>query len=184
MDEIAERAEVTKRTLYKHFPSKIALFIHMFDLKLRKLEAKLASETGEDDAPDTALRRKIKALFRFTRKNEAFMRLYWMIDSREFEGQIPQELIERINGLTKRMLDDNQAAVEKALAGGAIISVEPLFLVHLLSAINKGIFIHSNKEKRLEIADIGPDKLFDTLLKILDKGLFVKPAAGKKRKLT
>lgn len=182
VDEIAERADVTKRTLYKHFPSKLALFIYMFDVHLLKLEKELSSsriKANSSSAKD--IKQNYRALFNFTLKNEKFMRLYWMIDSNEFEGEIPAELVDHVNKLTNRMLVINRSSVEKACSTGVIIDVNPILLVHLLSAINKGIFIHANKEKRFDVAEIKPRELFDLLLMILEKGLFTQTLKGGKK---
>lgn len=176
VDEIAARADVTKRTLYKHFPSKLALFTHMIDVHLLELEKDL-SALGQTVGPacGSDILKRFHALFNFTLKHEKFMILYWMIDSREFEGEIPPELVSHVHKLTNRMLRANESLVKEACDAGAIIPVDPIRLVHLLSAANKGIFIHANKEKRFDIAQIKPQELFDLLLMILERGLFQKP---------
>lgn len=171
--EIADRAAVTKRTLYKHFPSKLALFIHMFDAQLRSLEALLVEGTDTQALSASRFRQNHNALFEFTLRNEKFMRLYWMLDSNEFEGKIPEKLLLRLNALTRQLIGTTEKVVRKAVDSGVIVDVDPLLLVHLLSAINKGIFIHASKEKKIEIEDIHPRKLFDMLQVILDRGLFV-----------
>lgn len=173
-DEIAEQAGVTKRTLYKYFPSKIALYVGMFDYYLHRLSVEISKTAGKSVPPDRLVMDTLTTLFRFTRKNEKFMRLYWMLDSGEFEGAIPEELIVRVNDRTRAMFDEVLVVINKARDNGVILDVDPSLLVHLMSAINKGIFTHASKEKRLEIADIGPEKLFGLLKIILKNGLFRK----------
>ena len=172
MDEIADKASVTKRTLYKYFPSKIALFIQMFDIHLKNLEMILKKNIATDDKAVTVLKKNFRSLFEYTKKNARFMRLYWMIDSKEFEGEIPKELTQRVSTMTKQMLMISKPAVDKAIDEGSIFDEDSILLVHLMSAINKGIFIHTNKEKRFEIADIDPEKLFDVVISIFERGLF------------
>ncbi len=174
MNSIAKRAKVTKRTLYKHFSSKLALFVHIFDFHLGNQERLLAAGLKRNESPALALKRMYQAFFKFCMRNEKFMRLYWMLDSNEFDGQMPVELMERVGKLTKRMLESQGKLVEQAQAGGSIINAKPMLLVHLFSAINKGIFFHTNKEKRLEIAEISPEELFKVLLMVMDNGVFVK----------
>lgn len=182
VDEIAERAGVTKRTLYKHFPSKLALFINMFDDHLFKLEKEFSSSRIKiDSSPAKAIMQQYRALFNFTLENEKFMRLYWMIDSNEFEGEIPVELVEQVNKLTNKLLVINESMVKKARETGAIIDVNPTLLVHLLSAVNKGIFVHANKEKRFDVAEIEPHELFNLFLVIIEKGLFTQSVKGRSK---
>lgn len=174
MNAIAKRAKVTKRTLYKHFSSKLALFVQIFDFHLGNQVKLLATGIKRNESPTLALKKIYQAFFKFCLNNEKFMRLYWMLDSNEFDGQLPQELMERIATLTNRMLESLSKLVEQAQAGGSIINAKPMLLVHLFSAINKGIFFHTNKEKRLEIAEINPAELFDLLLTVMDHGVFIK----------
>jgi hypothetical protein len=44
--------------------------------------------------------------------------------------------------------------------------------MHLMSAVNKGIFIHTNKENRFNIANIDSDDLYRTVIKMMNAGLF------------
>ncbi|MFH1154477.1 MAG: TetR/AcrR family transcriptional regulator [Pseudomonadota bacterium] len=180
MDEIAERSSITKRTLYKQYPSKVALIFQLFERYLRTLEMSFTDGQESQQSPISIIRQNYKALFEFTKNNEKFMRLYWMVDSNEFEGEIPETLIKRVNMLNKKIFKLNKDAVEKSIASGAMIDVDPELLVHLLSAINKGIFIHANKEKKFEIADINPDEIFKLLEIILENGLYIE---GKKEHL-
>lgn len=178
VDEIVEKAGVTKRTFYKYFPSKLALFIHVFEAHLARLEKELSKKTRA-----ASVRKEIeqhyRKLFRFTQKNEKFMYLYWIMDSNEFEGEIPQELTSRVQRLTKEMFNTAENLFDRARASGEIIDVDTLLLAHLLSAVNKGIFIHASKEKRFDIAKINPSDLFNVLFAIMEQGLFTKPPGGK-----
>jgi len=62
---------------------------------------------------------------------------------------------------------------------GVIVDYNPELLIHLLSALNKGIFIHTNKESRFSIADIDPDSLYEIAVNLLSAGLFKQLPQGK-----
>jgi len=176
IDEIAERAEVTKRTLYKYFPSKLALYVHMFDDFLStKLSVKISETVRLDLPPDQLVLKLFDVLIEYTKENEKFQRLYWMLDSDEFDGHIPEELINRVSNVTRSMFKNVIKVIKKAQKRGLVIDVDPELLVHLMSAINKGIFTHTSKERRFEIADITPDQLYAVLLKIIQGGMFRTP---------
>jgi AcrR family transcriptional regulator len=180
IDEISDLAGVTKRTIYKYFPSKLSILIYMVDSQLSKLKKELSnvmknksSESGSND-----VEKSLKVLFNFTLENEKFMKLYWMLDSVEFEGEIPEELIAHIDKLTEQTFEINRTLINKTIGENKIANTDPNLLMHLLSAINKGIFIHTNKEKRLAIADIKPQELFELLMFILENGLFTEDKKG------
>jgi AcrR family transcriptional regulator len=171
MDEIAKQAEITKRTLYLYFPSKLALFIHVFDEHLQQLHQQLTRAARQNLPVVEVVMSMFETLYAYTKKNEKFMRLYWTLDSEEFDGLIPEELLERIRIWTKAMFEETTKVVERGQQEGFIMGYDPLLLINLMSAVNKGIFIHTNKENRFSIANIDPDDLYQTVAKMLSDGL-------------
>lgn len=174
MDVIAKRAGITKRTLYAYFPSKLALFIHLFDEYLQHLLQQVTRSAKQDLPTKELIVSLFTALFEFTRTNEKFMRLYWTLDSNEFDGLIPEELLSRIRIWTKALFDESRTVMEKAKSEGILspeLSTE--LVIHLMSAMNKGIFIHTSKENKFEIANVDPDKLFQVAKETLTRGLFL-----------
>lgn len=161
VDEIAERAGVTKRTLYKYFPSKLALFIVLFEEYLQAIYIEITAVIGLDIPKDEILGRIFQALFEYTKKNEKFMYLFWTLDSDEFLGLIPEELSNRINVWNKAMIEEVVKFIVKEQNEGIIKKCDPELLAHLLSAINKGIFTHTNKESKFHIKNIDPDDLYN-----------------------
>ncbi len=179
-DEIAERAGVTKRTLYSYFPSKVALYVDMFDDYLHQLSIEIGEKAEQEGEVDALIFSMFDVLFNFTKKNEKFMRLYWMIDSDEFEGELPKELIQNVNDHTRAMFKSVIGVLRRAQKEHCLVDADPMLLAHLMSAINKGIFTHTSKERRFDIADISQEKLYELLKVILKPGLIIrKPDARK-----
>lgn len=175
MDEIAARAKTTKRTLYVYFPSKLALYIHVFDEYLQTLYQELVKGAKQDLPNNELIVSLFNILYQFTKRNEKFMRLYWTLDSAEFDGVIPEELGQRIKVWTNAMFDEMLKVLKKGQAEGDLISdYDPRLVSHLLSAMNKGIFIHTNKESKFNIASVDPDDLYRIIAYLLNIGLFGK----------
>ncbi len=181
MDEISDQASVTKRTLYKHFPSKLALFVRMTDVYMSGLRREMAEVASSTTAPKENIRDLYHAVFQFTLRHQKFMRLFWIVDSEEFEGEMPKDLVEQVKGPTSEAFTKYADLMARAGDQGVVRSFDPLLLVHLFSAVNKGIFMHANKERQYEIADIKPEDLFELFMAILDGGLFTKPNKKSKK---
>jgi AcrR family transcriptional regulator len=179
IDEIAARAGITKRTIYKHFSSKLALYVSMFDDYLKRLSDEIIAAAQIDMPADQLVAGMWEVLFSFTRKNERFMRLYWMVDSDEFEGEIPDELLRHVQEHTINMFAASVRANARAIKEGLLADVDPLLLAHLMSAINKGIFIHASKERRFNISRLTADELNGLMITILQHGLFKTPTSQK-----
>jgi AcrR family transcriptional regulator len=77
MDTIAERAEVTKPILYRHFPSKLDLLLAILDRAGEELRAALLQPNPEEMDWLTATRHSIHAYFEFVMMSErAFLLIY------------------------------------------------------------------------------------------------------------
>ncbi len=172
VDQIADRAGVTKRTLYGHFPSKLALFVHVFDDYLQQLHDEMSKILTRHLTMDRLLRELTANLFDFTRRNERFMRLFWSLSTDEFDGVIPDELVNRIKMWNRAMIDEVVRANEEPQNKGLLRGYDPELLFHLMSAINKGIFLHTNKSYRFKIASLDPEELYRLMVNIMERGLF------------
>jgi AcrR family transcriptional regulator len=171
MDAIAKHAGITKRTLYVYFPSKLALFISVFDEHLQKLHQKLVRKAKQGLRGGELITAVFDTLYQYSKKNERFMCLYWTLDSEEFDGLIPDELTQRIKVWTKAMFDEVIHTIEQDQKEGLIADYNPELLIHLMSALNKGIIIHTNKENRFSIADVDSDDLYRILTNLIRDAL-------------
>jgi AcrR family transcriptional regulator len=172
VNEIARKAGVTKRTLYSYFPSKLALFIQMFEDYLQKLHKRILA-AGQSELP--ACERFINVineLFSFNLENQAFMRLFWTLDSDEFDGEIPEELQQSIRFWNRDMIDTAVKIVEEGQSQGGFAPCEPEMLVHMMSAFTKGVIIHTNKEAKLNIANVSSQELQKLFMNLLTSGFF------------
>lgn len=172
VNEIARLAGVSKRTLYSYYPSKLALFIHVFDEYLQELTERIMAAASGDASVRQRLVKALRALFDFTRENEKFMWLYWMLDSGEAGGVLPRELLDHVKAWTKTMFDAIIELIAQGQEEGVIADLDPRLLAHLMSALNKGIIVHTNKERRFEIEDIDAESLQALSIELLDGGLF------------
>jgi len=95
MDEIADRAQVSKPVLYQHFPSKLDLYLAVLDLHIDALIFDI--QTAVSSTKDNADRVKatVTAYFDFiTREGEAFRLLF------ESDMNVEPQVRERLNRMT------------------------------------------------------------------------------------
>jgi len=107
MDEIADRANVSKPVLYQHFPSKLELYLAVLDVHIDSLV--FAIQTAIASTPDNSSRVKatIDAYFGFIdSEGEAFRLLF------ESDMSVEPQVRERLN----RMTYDCAAAVSAVIS--------------------------------------------------------------------
>ncbi|MEJ5348324.1 MAG: TetR/AcrR family transcriptional regulator [Desulfosoma sp.] len=75
MDEIAERAEVGKGTIYRHFPSKENLFHQLVQIRLKELEAEAERVLDSEDDVLSMIEKYLYIYFAFFDKNQGLYRV-------------------------------------------------------------------------------------------------------------
>lgn len=112
MDEIAERASVSKPVLYQHFPSKLDLYLAVLDTHIDSLVFAIQKAIASTKDNKNRVKATIEAYFGFIEgEGEAFRLLF------ESDMSIEPQVHERLNRMT----------YECALAVSAVISADTGF---------------------------------------------------------
>ncbi|MEM8972783.1 MAG: TetR/AcrR family transcriptional regulator [Pseudomonadota bacterium] len=127
--QIAKSAAVSTRTLFKHFPSKEALFDHMVDIVIDQTGA-ISSAPYDPSLPVrdqliAALRDYISAI-----TDEAYMRLNRMVMSEYLRDQA---LAHRIFAHAEMNTNPVRGIIEAAIAANVLDDVDPQYATDLLS---------------------------------------------------
>ena len=174
MDEIANKSGLTKKTVYSYFPSKLALFINIIDGYLQRLHEGMLQVVECRLPINKSIKELFWTLFEFTREIERIMRLYWALESEEAGGIIPADMSNRSNIWNKAMIEEMTKLIDRAIGDKHLKNYDPETVLHMFSAFNKGVFIHTNKAKRFGIADIDAQQLFEFFSEIVFREIFRK----------
>jgi AcrR family transcriptional regulator len=107
MDEIADRAQVSKPVLYQHFPSKLDLYLAVLDLHIDSLVFELQKAISGTKDNASRVEATVDAYFGFiNREGEAFRLLF------ESDMSVVPQVRERLH----RMTYDNAAALSAVIS--------------------------------------------------------------------
>ncbi len=107
MDEIADRAQVSKPVLYQHFPSKLDLYLAVLDLHIDSLVFELQRAISGTHDNASRVEATVDAYFGFiNREGEAFRLLF------ESDMSVEPQVRERLH----RMTYDNAAALSAVIS--------------------------------------------------------------------
>jgi AcrR family transcriptional regulator len=125
MDEIAERAGVSKPILYTHFESKDGLYEATLLRAQRLLSERVRAEAEAHAGPEERLWAGILAFVDVVEEH----RDWWLVARKAAIGdgpfaQIGRELHDEMAGLIRYLFSDT--AAEAGMTGGAIEGIEPL----------------------------------------------------------
>ncbi len=100
MDTIAERADVTKPILYRHFPSKLDLLLAILDQADEQLRSALLLPNPDEMDWMTSIRHSIHSYFDFVMRSEKAFRLIYATDL-----NVDRKAIERITHIREGLTD-------------------------------------------------------------------------------
>ncbi|MEX3171470.1 HTH-type transcriptional regulator RutR [Serratia quinivorans] len=128
LDQVAERADVSKTNLLYYFPSKEALYLavlkDILDVWLAPLKALRA-----DQEPLQAIREYIRLKLEVSRQHPQASRLF-CLEMIQGAPLLKQEL----QGGLKALVDEKSAMIERWITQGHIAAVEPHHLIFMLWA--------------------------------------------------
>ncbi|WP_312433327.1 TetR/AcrR family transcriptional regulator [Lacrimispora sp.] len=165
VDEIAAAANITRRTLYQHFPSKLTLFASIFEKYLKNLFDDLAVVYTQEKSVKEIMKDLLTTLFNFSTEHPNFMREFWMLDADNAGEGLPKEVMQHIHIWNRACVDLGVEFYTKHKSElGLFEKYDAEMLVHYISAINKGIFIQTEKEKASNMETVDSNQLLQIFL--------------------
>ena len=164
MAEIAAEAHLTKRTVYKYYPSKISLLSSVFESYTQEEYIALSGAVKDCKTGEEMVLASAKALYRYTKDNLRFMRLLWSVNDDVWGTEIPREVFERIKSWNDAVLNVG-AETMGAMSFEGVFSEFPIRKInYFLSAVNKGIFLQVQKISNQGYEAATTDELFEIAL--------------------
>lgn len=116
MDEIAERAEVGKGTIYRHFPSKENLFHQLIQIRLKELEEDAERILDSDDDVLSMIEKYFHIYFEFFDRNQGLYRVmvheHPDLDER-LQDLYVEKIMRRIPHLKRKIREARQQGILK-----------------------------------------------------------------------
>lgn len=110
IEEIARTAEYAAGTVYLYFQNKEALYVELFEEKIRELAELVGQRTDRIKDPTEAIRRLIGARMEYFERNRAFYLIYTREHINRYEGRherwsgvlrLYREYLERVAGIIR-----------------------------------------------------------------------------------
>jgi len=155
MDEIAQRAELSKGALYLYFASKEELYVSVMSEGLAVLFDRMEEAFTQDLPPDQMIRRLGEVRYRYYLDYREYYRVFFFLDHRNVVQQLPRELIQANLERGMRNFQRFIAIIQKGIDQGLFTPVDPRkAAVAFLGAINGVLFLF---EEELSKEIVGTD---------------------------
>lgn len=120
MDEIAERAELSKGTLYLYYKSKEDLYLAVMNLGIDILRGMFEEARRSSSTTIDALREIGEAYYRFFREHRNFFRMFHFFQNPAFHKQVSAEMLEVCRGHNQSVWSVVTSVVEKGIKEGIL----------------------------------------------------------------
>lgn len=118
MDEIAERAELSKGTLYLYFKSKDELYVSVIIEGFRILEKRIREALAKAEGPEEKVRAVYFAFVNHCLENREYFRITQYFLTEDARENTSRELIDAINMDSMRLLEYGIKAMREGMEEG------------------------------------------------------------------
>ena len=181
MDQIAERAELGKGTIYIYFKSKEELYFSLLTHGLDILIDLLKEMENSEPAPDRLLEETARTLFRFYKEHTSYFRIFMVTQQEEMQAKLSPELAHHLNEQATEILNLLSAQVRKVVDNGSLPSVNAWYVANILWGAFTGITQLAITRERLRVKPKEIDDLLSLCFDMIQRGLSAGPPATKKK---
>lgn len=173
MEQVAERAELAKGTLYLYFENKEAILAELVLQALNELASQLqaANESRPLLQPDARLRAMAEAYLTFAQRSPDYFRLLTAFDGGDFEKGLSPERRDQIRTESNRTLELVHQAIADGVAMGMFQHPNPRQAANVLWAALNGVLALMSHPVRRQLVATDLSELYTATLELFLQGL-------------
>jgi len=175
VDNVAERAEVSKGTVYLYFESKETILAHLLLEGLSELIAELeqAYAGGKSLPADERLRQLGWSYLQFFQREPLYFRFLMAMDRGRFRDAVTPRVYQEVLEASMEGLDWVVRAVEQGVEDGLFACCDAQQAAATLWATLNGVLELMNHPLRREMVGVSTEVLYCTAVETLIRGLQV-----------
>jgi len=178
LDEVAERAEVAKGTLYRYFDSKAELYVAVLTHNGRIFEEKMRETLSPDLAPPDQIRRTGRFYFEHWTRNREYFSIFWALENQSVIGELPPGVVEEVTKLWESCLRILSDVIQRGVEEGDFMPCDAWEVANVLWTLANGIIQSEWAVARRRLRRRGLDRVFDDAIELVLRGLAIVPAAS------
>jgi AcrR family transcriptional regulator len=173
VDKVAQRAEVSKGTVYLYFESKETILAHLILEGLHQLVGELERAYAADEplSAEERLRRLGQAYFRFFQREPVYYRFMMAMDRGRFQETVSPEIYRQVQQASMEGLNWVVRAVEQGMADGEFDCQDARRAAAALWATVNGALGLVEHPLRRELVGMGREALYQAVTETVIRGL-------------
>ncbi len=171
MDQIAERAELAKGTLYLYFKSKEDVYFALLNRGLEILIALLEDKLNRRPPRDRILVEIANTLSEFIRDYVDYIRIFIVMNQEDKQAKISDEISAQFNARAATILKLMKNEIQTLIDEGIYIPVNAGQVANLLWAAFNGISQWSLTREQMKISTTHLHDLLGFCFQVIERGL-------------
>lgn len=171
LDEVAERAEVAKGTLYRYFESKADLYVAVLSQDGRLFEDRLRATVTGGVSPPEQVRRTARFYFDHWIRNREYFPIFWALENQAVIGEIPPGVVEEVTKLWEECLRILADVIAGGVQDGCFRDCDPWEVANILWTLANGLIQSEHAPSRRRLRRRPLDRVFDDAIDIVLSGL-------------
>ena len=173
VDEIAERCDLAKGTIYLYFGSKEELYISIMAEGMKLLGKELERLKDIDGGDGRLVEHALTGYYGFYRKNRKYFRIMFLSSQPDLRARVPDGLLKNCMETARQCLGIVEGLVRKGIEKGIYRKVDPWAVANILWATVNGIIMSYEEDPvyREEIVGIELEKMLNEALDLVLGGL-------------
>ena len=171
LDEVAERAEVAKGTLYRYFESKADLYVAVLSQDGRLFEDRLRATVTGDIPPPEQVRLTSRFYFDHWIRNREYFPIFWALENQAVIGEIPPGVVEEVTKLWEECLRILADVIARGVDDGWFRPCDPWEVSNILWTLANGLIQSEHAASRRRLRRRRLDRVFEDAIEIVLRGL-------------
>lgn len=173
LDEVADRAEVAKGTLYRYFDSKADLYVAVLGQDGARFEQKLRGTLEPGLDPPEQIRRTARFYFQHWTGNSAYFEIFWALDNQNVIGELPPAVVEGVTKLWESCLKVLADVITRGVKEGCFVDCDSWEVANVLWTLANGLLQNDQVAVRRKIRRRRLDRVFEHAVDLVLRGLAV-----------
>ncbi|MEZ6197953.1 MAG: TetR/AcrR family transcriptional regulator [Planctomycetota bacterium] len=183
LDEVAEKAGLSKGSIYRYFTNKAGLYLrvlgeagHEYERRLRELVEHNEPEHTVDRVLDIA-----RFHLHFWLEHPDHHRIFWAVDNEQVIGELPREMLDKIENVWKRNVGLVHAVIEEGVRRGELMPCDAWTLAHTLYLFESTLIDQDQTRIRRRVRKQGLEESCLYIVGTLMRGVMVQGAGSQGR---
>jgi TetR/AcrR family transcriptional regulator len=171
LDEVAERAQVAKGTLYRHVENKAELYLAVLtengERFLEEMHRAVRSRVSSLDQ----LRSIGEFYLDYWSRHPEYFSIFWAVRNQHLIGHLPAKITDKISDLWSLPLRVLESVIERGVRSGELVECDPWVMAHVIWRMGNTFLDAQAAPHSAHVVDCPSQELYREGLDLILRGL-------------